>query len=61
MCIRDSVRARVDGGVALLELEAVHVVGALVAPVEGGDDELGPGLLERRDARLYLRYLARCV
>src|SRR5699024_1272033 len=54
----DDVGASVDGGVALFELQGIHVIGALVAPVQGGDDELGPGLLERGDARLYLRYLA---
>ena len=54
----DDVGASVDGGVALFELQGIHVIGALVAPVQGGDDELGPGLLERGDARLYLLHLA---
>ena len=46
----DDVRARVDGGAAPGQLLGVHVVAALVAPVYRGDDELRPGLLQRRDA-----------
>lgn len=50
----DHVRARVDGRVALGELRAVHVVAALVAPVQRRDDKLRALLPERRDAGLYL-------